>query len=472
MRSFAHQNNMYRVLKILLFLGSVFWSAWYPQLVWGEPVAFPGAEGFAAYAKGGREGDVYIVTNVNDSGSGSLREGIRSANGPRTIVFAVSGIIQLESRLKVDKDYLTIAGQTAPGDGICFRDYTFEILADHVIVRYIRSRLGDSAGQVSDAISVTSGRNIILDHCSASWSVDETLSAQSSKVDLLTVQWCMVTESLNQSIHNKGDHGYGGIIGSLRQTYHHNLFAHHTSRNPKVTGRRHCEVDFRNNVIFNWGFNSCYDGTASYINWANNYYRAGPGTSNKVRGRIFELDDGDIEAGGNNSPEDSQKYETSLFAEGNYVHGFPAITADNWDGGIDFKSGAGEEKSRAVVAFDFPRITEQTAEAAYAFVLASAGASKVRDVIDKRIIDEVKAGKSTYGRLGHIDTPVDVGGWPDYRSTVAPADVDLDGIPDDWEVNNGLNPKNAADRNHYELNADYTNLEVYLNSLVAGSQNK
>jgi pectate lyase len=460
---------MYKVFRFFLFLGPVFWSVLYPQSIWGEPVAFPGAEGFGAFAKGGRGGDVYIVTNVNDSGSGSLREGIRSATGPRTIVFAVSGIIQLESRLKVDKDYLTIAGQSAPGDGICFRDYAFEIQADHVIVRYIRSRLGDSAGQVSDAISVTGGKHIILDHCSASWSVDETLSAQSSKVDLLTVQWCMVTESLTHSIHNKGDHGYGGIIGSLRQSYHHNLFAHHTSRNPKVTGRRHCEVDFRNNVIYNWGFNSCYDGTASYINWAKNYYKAGPGTSEKVRGRIFELDDGDIEAEGNNSPEDSQKYETSLFAEENYVHGFPAITADNWNGGIDFKNGASEEKSRAVVAFDFPRITEQTAEAAYPLVLASVGASKARDEIDKRIIHEVTTGDSAYGNHGHIDTPSDVGGWPNYRSSVAPVDNDLDGMPDDWETKNGLNPKNAADRNHYDLNADYTNLEVYLNSLVVRS---
>ena len=234
-------------------------------------LAFPGAEGFGAYAEGGRGGDVYIVTNTEDSGPGSLREGIASATGPRTVVFAVSGLIQLRSKLIVDKNYITIAGQTAPGDGICFRDYTFQIKANHIIVRYIRSRLGTFANQESDAISVSGGSNIIIDHCSASWSVDETLSANSDTVDLLTVQWCMVTESLTNSIHTKGRHGYGGIIGALRQSYHHNLFAHHSSRNPKVTWRRYCQVDFRNNVVYNWGFNSHYDGSVAHMNWVNNY---------------------------------------------------------------------------------------------------------------------------------------------------------------------------------------------------------
>ena len=256
-------------------------------------LAFPGAEGYGANAEGGRGGDVYQVTNTDDTGPGSLREGIDSAEGPRTILFAVSGIVELNSDLKIDKDHITIAGQTAPGDGICLKNYPLKIQADHVIVRYIRSRLGVDARQESDSISVINGSNIILDHCSASWSVDETLSAQSATVDLLTVQWCMVTESLTNSIHHKGKHGFGGIIGALRQSYHHNLFAHHTSRNPKVTSRRHCKVDFRNNVIYNWGFNSHYDGSVADMNWVNNYMKYGPGTKSGVRDRIFQIDNED-----------------------------------------------------------------------------------------------------------------------------------------------------------------------------------
>ena len=398
------------------------WQEWRQRLANRSKasLAFPGAEGFGAYAQGGRGGDVYTVTNIKDSGRGSLREGIRSAKGPRTIVFAVSGLIHLKSKLIVDSDYLTIAGQTAPGDGICLRNYTFEIRANHVIVRYMRSRLGDTAGQVTDAISINEGRHIILDHCSASWSVDETLSCQSGKVDMLTVQWCMVSESLRDSIHHKGPHGYGGIIGSLRQSYHHNLFAHHSSRNPKITGRRHCEVDFRNNVIYNWGFNSCYDATASHVNWVNNYYRAGPATRTGVSRRIFKLSDQDIAAGGPNSPEDSLAYETSFFAEGNYVYGHEEVTADNWDGGIEFEDGATEAVNRARVPFDFPAIKKQTAEEAYPLVLAGAGASFARDGIDERIAYEAAVGEARWGENGLIDTPADVGGWPQYRSESAP----------------------------------------------------
>jgi len=426
--------------------------------------AFPGAEGFGRYASGGRCGDVYHVTNLNDDGAGSLRYGIEHASGPRTIVFDISGNIQLTSRLSVKKPNITIAGQTAPGDGITLGGHAFYIDADHIIVRYIRCRFGDISGAQYDAISITGGSHIILDHVTASWSVDETLSCQSEDVDSLTVQWCLISESLRYSIHDKGAHGYGGIIGAKRQSFHHNLYAHHSSRSPKVTGRRHCEVDFRNNVIYNWVYNNCYDGTASYLNWANNYYKAGPATDQDVRKRIFELSDEDIAPG--DSPEDSKNFETSLYAEGNYVRGFPGITANNWSGGIDFDKGATEGKNRARSPFDFPSITQQTALSAYPLVVARAGASLVRDSLDRRIAHDVETGTADFGSSGIIDSQTDVGGWPALQTLPAPLDTDQDGMPDEWETARGLNPNDPADRNGDDNANGYTNLEEYLNELV------
>ena len=342
--------------------------------------------------------------------------------------------------------------------------------ADDLIIRYIRCRLGDESEDKYDAIHVGSGSNIIFDHVTASWSTDETFSFQSKEIDSLTVQWCMITESLHDSYHEKGPHGYGGIIGGLRQTVHHNLYAHHSSRSPKVTGRRHCEVDFRNNVIYNWGHNSCYDGTSSYMNWVNNYYKSGPGTKDKVKHRIFQLSDKDIASAGINSPQDSKNYETSLYAHGNYVEGFPEITKDNWNGGIDFNGGATEERNRAHNPFDFPAITEQTAQDAYQIVISNAGASLSRDTIDKRIINEVLSGTFTYGNGGIIDSQDDVGGLPELKSLPAPQDSDQDGMPDYWEKEYGLNPDNPEDRNHDKDQDGYTNLEEYLNGIVANPE--
>jgi len=428
--------------------------------------AFPGAEGFGMYSTGGRGGDVYHVTNLNDSGEGSLREGFKSANGPRTIVFDISGNIILKNALKIDKPNITIAGQTAPGDGITLSNNTLLVYANDIIVRYLRSRLGDQSGSDVDAVSINKGSNIIFDHVSASWSEDETFSCQSGSVDSVTVQWCMITESLRYSHHHKGSHGFGGIIGSLRQSFHHNLYAHHSSRSPKVTGRRHCEVDFRNNVIYNWGYNNCYDGTSSYMNWVNNYYKSGPGTETKVKGRIFQLSDLDI-LKENKSWRDSEKYETSLYVGGNYVEGFPEITADNW-AGVDLRDGANEERNRALVPFNFPPIKEQSPQDAYALVTKNAGASLVRDAIDKRIVNEVLTGTVNYGNNGIIDSQNDVGGLPDLKSLQAPIDTDRDGMPDEWEKKNNLNPGNAEDRNDDRDMDGYTNLEEYLQSLVPG----
>ena len=258
-------------------------------------LSFPGAEGFGAHAMGGRGGDVFTVTNLNDSGAGSLREGIESATGSRAIVFAVSGLIRLKSTLEVDRDYITIAGQSAPGDGICLRDAALEVKADHVVIRYIRSRLGDEGGKQSDAISISSGHHIILDHCSASWSVDECFSCSTGdagEIDNVTVQWSIISEALNNSIHHKGPHGYGALIRGCygaKYSYHHNLFAHNKSRNPRPGNYDRnpshldpegLQFDFRNNVMYNWdGSRPGYDADSESVcryNYVNNYGKPGP----------------------------------------------------------------------------------------------------------------------------------------------------------------------------------------------------
>lgn len=452
-----------KITWLCFLIGIVFLNL--PGLI-AQPLAFPEAEGFGRFAAGGRGGDVYHVTNLNDDGVGSFRYGIEEMNGPRTIVFDVSGTIELKDRIRIDKPNLTIAGQTAPGDGITLAKEALYVYANDIIVRYIRCRLGDQSGGDDDAVSINRGTNIIFDHVTASWSIDETFSCQSDEVDSLTVQWCLISESLRYSHHEKGAHGYGGIIGSLKQSFHHNLYAHHSSRSPKVTWRQHTEVDFRNNVIYNWGYNSCYDGTTSYMNWANNYYKAGPATSSNVRKRIFSLNDEDVG--------EFAKYETSLYAEGNYVDGYPAVTADNWNGGIVFEDGATEAKNRRHSPHYFAPVTEQSAEEAYHLVVEGAGASFVRDTIDSRIAHEVLTGTTTYkgsksNSPGIIDSQADVGGWPVLEEVTRELnfDTDQDGMPDEWELQNKLNPNNPDDRNEYPNNDGYTNLEIYLNYLVS-----
>ena len=431
------------------------------------PIAFPGAEGFGAHAQGGRGGDVYHVTNLADSGPGSLRHGIENMNGARTIVFDLSGTVFLESRLRITHPYLTIAGQTAPGDGITLAQYPLDVAASHVVIRYIRSRVGDNIVQRTDAVHIEAGSNIIIDHVSASWAIDEVMSSQSGDVDLLTIQWSMITEALNESHHEKGDHAYGGILGALRQSVHHNLYAHLKSRAPKVTWRRHCKVDFRNNVVYNWLINNSYDGASSYMNWVNNYLKAGPATKNDVKHQIFELFD---QYDGSQDTSEDQDHETSLYAEGNFVVGSPEISADNWSGGIRFKAGANEKDHRAVEPHAFPALPSETsAEEAYLKVLSEAGASLARDSVDTRIAAEVKNSTATYGN-GIIDSQSEVGGYPVLKSLPAPLDSDQDGMPDDWESARGLDPNSASDRNESNLSGTfYTNLEVYLNGLTSNN---
>ncbi|GAB4378754.1 MAG: pectate lyase [Calditrichia bacterium] len=416
------------------------------------PLAFPGAEGYGRFTSGGRGGEVIEVTNLNDRGAGSLRAAIETP-GPRTIVFRVSGNIRLESDLIVKEGNLTIAGQSAPGDGICIRDYPVIVDADNVIIRFLRIRLGDIHELQADALSVLFRKDIMIDHCSLSWGIDEVASLWDDENS--TLQWCIISESLNRSYHSKGAHGYGGIWGGKGASFHHNLLAHHSSRTPRFNGSRyHGEpekerVDFRNNVIYNWGENSAYGGEGGYYNIVANYYKYGPASRHK--NRIVEPYDG----------------TGKWYIAQNFVFGFPEITRDNWAGGVQ---GEFWKECRVDTPFSAAPVITHTAEEAYSLVLSNAGAILPRrDLVDQRIIREVRNGTATFGRLGNgiIDSQTDVGSWPPLRSEPAPPDSDHDGMPDDWEKNHGLNPADPADRNGDPDGNGYTNLEEYLNGLVS-----
>ncbi|UCH11488.1 MAG: T9SS type A sorting domain-containing protein [Fidelibacterota bacterium] len=421
--------------------------------LYAQQLAFPGAEGYGRFTTGGRGGEVIEVTNLNDSGPGSLRAAVNT-NATRTIVFRVSGTITLESRLEIKYGNLTIAGQTAPGDGICLRNYDLKVEASNVIIRYLRSRLGDSARIEADAMSGTGQKDIIIDHCSVSWSVDECMSFYGG--ENVTIQWCLISESLHNSVHSKGPHGYGGIWGGVNCSFHHNMFAHHTSRNPRFNegdresyGLYDRNVDHRNNVIYNWGSNSAYGGKGGWYNLVNNYYKYGPATSK--RDRIVE-------------PYDDVGW---WYIEGNFVYGYPEITADNWAGGVQ---NVVLERIHQYTPFPYASVVTHTAENTFEVVLADVGASLRRDSIDARIVHEARTGTATHGGLtgdstGIIDSQEDVGGWPELHTYDVPADGDHDGMADDWEAANGLDSTDASDRNG-DFNGDgYTNLEKYLNSL-------
>ena len=418
-----------------------------------QPISFPGAEGFGRFTTGGRGGIVCEVSNLNDNGPGSLRAAIEAADS-RTVVFRISGTIELQSELHINNGDITIAGQSAPGDGICIKNYPIIIFADNVIIRYLRIRSGDGSKLPVDAISCIGNRNIMIDHCSFSWGIDEVASFYDNENS--TVQWCLVSESLYHSYHPKGDHGYGGIWGGKGASFHHNLLAHHSSRNPRFNGSRtHGDptkeiVDFRNNVIYNWGFNSSYGGESGNQNLVANYYKYGPAT--RHRDRIVEPWDGN----------------GKWYVADNFVYGFPEITANNWVGGVQ---GSFVEQVRINSSHSFAPVVTQSAEQAYDLVLANVGAVlPKRDSIDIRIIQEVKTGSATYGGTwgsgsGIIDSQVQVGGYPTIRSTPVPKDTDHDGMPDDWEIDNGLDLSNPDDQNG-DLDGDgYSNLEEYLNNI-------
>ena len=409
--------------------------------------AFPGAQGFGANTPGGRGGRVIFVTNLNDAGPGSLRAAC-DAEGPRTVIFRISGLITLASPITVKNPFLTIAGQTAPGDGICLRNFTFNIATHDVVVRYLRSRLGDLSAQESDSITLVSGaHDVVLDHCSATWSIDESLSL-AGNVSNVTIQWCLIGNALNHSKHAKGDHGYGSLSRANGPvTWHHNLWVHNNSRNPRLGdnyGRPPFPTfDVRNNVMYDYG-EICSGLTQGVlkVNYVANYIRPGPSSKASTP----------IHVGGPS--------QLTFYIRDNVFEGHDSFTQDN---SMFFDPVMINGKRQLEIVsqpFDAPPVQTSSAHDAYLAVLASVGASLPRrDSADARIINEVKSGTGSI-----IDSQEQVGGWPELKSATPPVDTDEDGMPDSWERRFGLNPRDASDGAADKDHDGYTNLEEYLNN--------
>lgn len=460
--------------------------------------AFPGAEGFGRYVIGGRGGNVYHVTSLADDGSeGTLRWAL-GKSGVKTIVFDVSGTIHLKSSLDISIGNVTIAGQTAPGDGICVADYPVSIKANNVIVRYMRFRLGNNNVLINgadgwDGFGGFDQQDLMIDHCSVSWSIDECLSVLGNKNT--TVQWCLVAQSLVNSGHSKGAHGYGGNWGGSGASFHHNLIAHHGSRTPRLGPRPTTQLDermdMRNNVIYNFGGNGCYGGEGMNVNIVNNYYKPGPGSPTDKKGyRIAG-----IGIRTNKYVNTYPAYAPALhlwgkyYVTGNYNSKYTQLNQDNWTYGILNQIDASgcdgtftqETKDSIKLAepIDYILTTTHSAADAYDRVLDFAGASLHRDSFDELMVSDTRNGKATYTGSGlskgfvnsqddnkPADADASWSAWPTLASKEAPKDTDGDGMPDEWELANALDPTNPNDGK--TIGADgYSNLENYLNSLVA-----
>jgi hypothetical protein len=368
-------------------------------------------------------------------------------------VFRVSGTIELRGSISIRNPFVTIAGQTAPGDGICLANHALTVADTHdVVIRFLRLRPGDRGGKDVDSFGARGVKNLMVDHCSASWSIDECVTLYANEDT--TVQWCLVSESLWESHHQKGAHGMGGVWGGRRGSYHHNLLAHHNSRNPRIAGGDP-PVDYRNNVIYNWGNNSAYGGENSQVNMVGNFYKPGPATSQGSRNRIL----------------DGPNAGSRWYLADNFVEGDPTVTADNWLG--VHRLVAPIEQIRADEPFPFAPVRTQSAAEAYSLVLSQVGATLPRrDAVDARVIDEVRTGTARFGKkfrdggVGIVDSQDDVGGWPLLESATPPIDSDHDGMPDAWESVRGLDPQNPKDGAEDRDGDGYTNVEEYLNSLV------
>lgn len=445
------------------------------QTLFAQQVAFPGAEGFGKYATGGRGGKVAAVTNLNDSGEGSFRDALEKFPGePLTIIFKVSGIIELQSKIQIKRSNLTIAGQTAPGDGICLKNQSLILNGasskgnhGNIIIRFIRSRPGGTDKKGLYGFDMENCHDVIIDHCSFSWANEECAAMYDTKNT--TVQWCIVSEGLYEAGHQKGHRSYGGVWGGQYASYHHNLIAHQNSRAVRFNGSRAHDtmaiIDYRNNVIYNWAnANAAYGGEVniiggvSRVNLVNNYYKPGPATPAELK---F------VHA---NYAAQNAKGTGEWYLSGNIMEGGKALTKKNFKG-LDLAEEGYPKKAEANEPFPISAsIPDQNAKDAFDAVLRNAGAVlPKRDATDSRVIDETRTGKATgmgvFGKAGIIDSPVAVGGWAEYKTAAAPVDTDEDGMPDDWEKKNGLNINDASDGS--KIGADgYTMLEKYLNELA------
>lgn len=423
----------------------------------GLPV-FPGAEGFGTRTPAGRGGKVIEVTSLADSGSGTLRAALNDPD-PRIIIFRVGGIIELEESLFVNYPFVTVAGQTAPGDGILIKDIGITIATHDVLIQHLRVRpgnKGDVNADINDAVSIlgktgdTSGAyNIVLDHVSTSWGEDETVSTWFGAHDI-TISWCIVSEALNRSRHRKRTHSAGLLIGdsSYHVSIHHNLMAHNDFRNPLISkGGTH---DIVNNVIYNWGILSAeiidYDSN-TFLNIIGNYFLPGPSTNLGLYEILIGTDPG----------------IPKIYLEGNIGPNRQDPMADELDilgSGYELKKAP--EKYRSPTKFPTHSITVTSAKEAFGKVLDGAGATvPKRDSTDSRVVAEVRNGT---GKI--IDSPEDVGDYPKIAGGDPPVDSDHDGMPDEWEKEMGLNPDDAADGNGDLDNDGYTNIEEYLHSLL------
>lgn len=426
--------------------------------IYAQQLAFPGAMGHGAYSVGGRAGKVFEVTNLNDSGEGSLRAAIE-AEGARTVVFRVSGTIALESMLTIENPYITIAGQTAPGDGICLKNFPLHVTNAHdVVVRYIRIRPGIESkliGSEIDGIEVRDSRNVIIDHCTISWTVDEALNTWHG-TENVTVQYTMIANPLNKSVHEKGSHGFGASLGGKSCSYLFNLFASAVARNPSIGGN-HIEstinTDFSNNVIFNHSYRTC-DGKPRSINVIGNYYKPGPSTKDVVKNRIVKVD----------NAEKGYHFTSKWYIADNIIEGNKLVNKNNLRYGVEYDEGSSESNNILLKKCPVIETNHISAHKAYKIVMKEVGVSIKRDEQELSVINQVEGTQAVKGN-GIINTVEEAGGWPELKSTEAPIDTDHDGMPDEWENKHNLNPKDSTDGAVLAKNA-YTNLELYINSLV------
>lgn len=440
-------------------------------------LAFPSAEGYGRFAKGGRGGRVIEVTNLNDSGIGSLRQAVEVEKGARIVVFRVGGVIKLQSKLVIPSDggNVYIAGQTAPQDGITLTHYAFGIYyAKDVIIRHVRLRVGDECGKAMDGMGMAGADHSIIDHCSISWTTDEGTSSRGAHN--ITFQRNIIAEALNNSVHYDSDdrdkterHSFAGSISGNIGSFHHNLLVNCTGRNWSLAGGLEQDgvtyagqLDVRNNVVYNFR-NRTTDGGVKRINFVNNYYKQGAVSKNM---NIFSIDGDELNTG---------DMQMAYLSGNKFVTKAGKVildsSEDSWKKATSKFSSVSKVKSSQ--PFFESYVTTQTADEAYASVLANVGATVPKqDYLDMRYINEVRTGTYTYtGSLdklkGIIDSQKDVGGYPQLQGGTAPDDSDHDGMPDAWEVKHGLSPNNAEDRNGLDLSAEgYTNLEMYLNELA------